>query len=132
MITLHILQLLSDEGFGAIDTDLFWEDMPLNKNGVAIYSRGGTLFRGRNKAIQSFDLYSRGNSAPQAADKLEKIWEYFVDNYVTCDLPIVSGKSNKLYNKARFSPIANIGNLGKDETDRLLFRLSMEVVYVKS
>lgn len=131
MITLHILQLLEDNSLGTIGTDLFWEDMPLDKNGVAIYSRGGTLFRGRNKAIQAFDLYSRGTSAPQAADRLEKIWEYFVDNYVVCDLPIVENVSEKLYRKARFTPIANVENLGKDETDRLLFRLSMEVVYIK-
>lgn len=131
MLTLHILKFLEDEDFGTIAVDLFWEDFPLNKNGVAIYSRAGTMYRGR-KAVQAFDLYSRAESAPQAADKLEKIWEMFVDNYVVCDLPVVPNVSEKLYTSVRFVPIANIENLGKDETDRLLFRLSMEAIYTKN
>ena len=35
MITLHIAKLLEDEGFGIIDQDLFWEEMPLDSNGNA-------------------------------------------------------------------------------------------------
>lgn len=128
MITLHILQLLSDEGFGTIDVDLFYEDLP--SNGVGIFSRGGPTTRGKQK-VQAFDLYSRADSRLAAADKLEKIQEYFDDEFVVCDLPVVPNKSNKVYRQARIIAVANVENLGKDETDRLVFRLSCEVRYKK-
>lgn len=127
MITLHILQLLEDEDFGTIDTDLFWEKLPLDKNGVAILSRGSELNRQTSK-IQAFDLYSRGVNDLLGADKLEKIWEYFTRLQV-CTLPTTE-KSNKLYKGVRFAP-GSIENLGLDETDRLVFRMSCEVVYIK-
>lgn len=127
MITLHILQLLQNEGFGTLETDLFWEKLPLNKNGVAIYSRGGSLNRQTSK-VQPFDLYSRGTNDLLGADKLEKIWEYFT-KLTICDLP-TTAKSNKIYRNVRFTP-SSIENLGQDETDRLVFRLSAEVIYTK-
>lgn len=130
MITLHILQLLENEGFGTVGATLHWEDMPLDINCVAIYSRGGTMRR-RRRTLQAFDIYSRATTAPVAADKLEKIWEMFVDNDLVCDLPAVPNVSDKVYKRVQFTPVANIENLGKDETDRLLFRLSMEAIYTK-
>lgn len=131
MITLHILQLLEDNGLGVINQDLFWEKLPLNKNGVGIFSRGGDMVYARNRAVQSFDLYSRGDNDLLGADKLEKIWQYFVEDSNPCTLPIVPDISNKKYKNARIVPTANIENLGLDETDRLVFRLACEIIYNK-
>lgn len=131
MITLHLLQLLEDDGFGTIDDSLFWEKLPLNKNGVAIFSRGGPTERGRNRQAQNFELYSRGETDLLGADKLEKILEFMSENYTQCDLPIVVGKSNKLYRKVQITPTSNVQNLGQDENDRVVFSLSAQVIYRK-
>lgn len=131
MITLHLLQLLQDDGFGTIDTDLFWEKLPLKKNGVAIFSRGGELARGRNWATQGFDLYCRGSSDLKGAEKLEEIWQFMVENYAVCDLPAVPEKSDRIYEQVRIIPVSNIENLGLDEGDRVMFRLSANIIYKK-
>lgn len=132
MITLHVLQLLEDQGFGTIDAEvdgLFWEVMPINATGVAIFSRGTELSRSLRNA-QSFDLYARGTSNLRGADKLEKIKEYIENNFVQCDLPLTP-KSNKQYTHVTLEMTSNVENLGLDEQDRLLFRVSGIATYNK-
>jgi hypothetical protein len=133
MVTLHLLEYLKDNGFGtAIDTDLFFEKLPLGKNGVAIFSRGGERTYGRRRAGQRFDLYCRGSSDLLGADKLEKIATFLSDNYdELCELPTIPGVSNRRYAKARITTIDNIENLGLDENDRVIFRLGAEIIYEK-
>ena len=133
MIALHLLQLLEDEGFGTIDDKsggLFYEKLPLGAVGVAIFSRGGPMGKGRRNE-QSFDLYARGANDLLGADKLEKIKEYFEQNETTCQLPIVPGLSNKIYSSATVEMTDNVENLGLDENDRVVFRLSGRVNYNK-
>lgn len=130
MITLHILQLLADNDLGIMNQDLFWEKLPLDKNGVAIMSRGTVLTGGsRSRNTLAFDLYCRGKNDLLSADRLERVRQFLIDNYPVCDLPVVPGKSNKQYTNVRFVTISNVENLGQDETDRLLWRLSCEVIY---
>lgn len=133
MISLHLLQYLEDNGFGTLDTDLFFEKLPLGKTGIAIFSRGGERSYGRFRGAQNFDLYCRGTSDLNGADKLDKIATFFAGNYDNlCDLPIVPGVSNRQYKKARITTIDNVENLGLDENDRILFRLGAQVIYEKS
>lgn len=133
MITLHILEYLKDNGFGtAIDTDLFFEKLPLDKQGVAIFSRGGEATYGRRRAVQRFDLYSRGSSDLTGYHKLDEIRTFFSDNYDNlCELPTVPGVSNRVYQKARITAIDNIENLGLDDGDRVIYRLGAEIIYEK-
>lgn len=133
MITLHLLQYLKENGFGtAIDTDLFFEKLPLDKTGVAIFSRGGERTYGRRRAEQRFDLYSRGTSNLTGYDKLEKIATFFSDQYdELCTLPTVPSVSNRQYTKARITTIDNIENLGLDENDRVVYRLGATIIYEK-
>jgi hypothetical protein len=129
MITLHILKLLEDSGFGTIGTDLHWETLPIGKDGVFIISRGGETHR-NFRATQSFDLYSRGANSLKSADKLEKIWEFISEDVVVCDLPITA-ESHKEYKRVRFIPEANMENLGEDEAGRKIWRWSYQVNYIK-
>lgn len=133
MINLHLLEYLKDNNFGtAIDTDLFLELLPVGKTGIAIYSRGGESRTQNRVSSYQFDLYSRGSSNTTGYDKLEKIKTFFQDNYDTlCRLPIVTGVSNRIYKKCRFINIGNIENLGIDENDRVVYRLSAELIYEK-
>jgi len=130
MVTLHLLQLLADNNFGVIDKTLFWEKLPIDGHGVAIYSRGGPM-PARGKMILSIDFYSRGSNDLLGADKLEKIHQFFENHMFICDLPEISGKSVKKYRKVHITPESNIENLGQDETDRLIFRSSYQIKYIK-
>lgn len=134
MVTLHLLQYLLENGFGtAIDSDLFFEKLPLDKNGVAIFSRGGERSYGRRRSIQRFDLYSRGSSDLTGADKLDKIATFFQDTYdETCELPTIPSVSNRQYNKARITAIDNVENIGLDPQDRVIYRLGAQVIYEKA
>lgn len=133
MVTLHLLEYLKANSFGtAIDTDLFFEKLPLDKTGVAIFSRGGERTYGRRNAVQRFDLYSRGTSDLTGADKLDKIATFFSDNYDNlCELPTVPGVSNRRYTRARITAIDNVENLGLDENDRVIYRLGAQIIYEK-
>lgn len=133
MITLHLLQYLKENGFGsAIDTDLFFEKLPLGKEGLAIFSRGGEGTFGRRRSVQRFDLYSRGSSDLTGYDKLDKVRTFFSDNYDNlCVLPVVPGISNRTYKKARITATDNVENLGLDENDRVIYRLGAQIIYEK-
>jgi hypothetical protein len=133
MITLHLLEYLKDNGYGSsIDTDLFFEKLPLDKTGIAIFSRGGEATYGRRRCVQRFDLYSRGDSDLTGYDTLDKIRTFFSDNYdELCELPTITGVSNRVYKNARITAIDNIENLGLDETDRVIYRLGAEIIYEK-
>jgi hypothetical protein len=132
MVTLHILQLLENEGFGSMNSKadgLFYEYLPLDGIGVAIMSRGTTLQRGLRDA-QDFDLYSRGASNLLGAHKLEKIKDYFDNTYQVCELP-TTPKSNKVYKNAAIIMTSNIENIGLDEMDRVIFRVAAQIIYNK-
>ena len=133
MITLHLLQYLKENGFGTdIDTDLFFEKLPLGKTGVAIYSRGGEATYGRRRAVQRFDLYSRGEDDLLGYDKLDKIRTFLSDNFDDlCTLPQVPSVSTRQFTKARITAIDNIENLGVDENDRIIYRLGAQIIYEK-
>jgi hypothetical protein len=133
MITLHLLQLLKDNGFGtAIDEDLFFEKLPLGKNGIAIFSRGGESAYGRRTSAQRFDLYSRGDSDLSGYNNLENIKTFFQDSYAElCTLPSVPSMSNRQYQKARITVIDNVENVGLDENDRVIYRLGATIIYQK-
>ena len=133
MITLHILQYLADNGFGTIDTSLFFEKLPLGKKGIAIFSRGGEQAYGRSTATQSFDLYSRGTTDVTGMQALEDIRTFLADSYgEVCTLPEVPPYSTIEYEKVRFVTIDNIENLGLDENDRVVYRLGAQVIYQKN
>ena len=131
MILLHLLKFLEDEGHGTIDTDLFYNKMPLNTNGVTIFERGGTVTHRNTGAVQSFDLYSRHQFDTHAAHALEAIMETFQETWPTCTLPEVPQYSTKTYENTTINPITNVENLGLDEEGRNVFRLSGEVIYRK-
>jgi hypothetical protein len=137
MITLHILQLLSDNGFGTIaytgdeaEADLFFEKLPLDKAGVYIVSRGAPLARGQ-RTTQAFDLYARGVNDLEGGQKLEAILQYLTDTYVQCTLPLVTDYSDKEYKRVTLEPTSNVQNVGVDDTDRVIYVVSAQATYSK-
>ena len=142
MITLHIGKLLADNGFGTLvltgsetGNDLiFFEKMPIGKNGVFIMSTGNPMGRGV-RVTQAFNIYSRGTNDLVGGTKLEAILEFFRgsgDGRLTnCDLPIVAGYSNTKYKNVLIEPTGNIQNVGQDANDRVIYTVSANVTYNK-
>lgn len=136
MITLHILKLLADEGFGQIDTDLFWEDAPLNsqgnpKDGVWIVPRGTEVNR-MDVGRQAFDLYSRYTNKVTSSKKLEDILEYLQTAFdEVCELPTVPPHSTTRYYDVMITPTSSIENVGADEQDKVVRVISGEVKFKK-
>lgn len=137
MIALHILKLLADEGFGTIDTDMFFEEAPLNgqgvpKEGVWIVERGASVTR-FNTQTQNFDIYSRYTSKLTGYQKLEAILEYLQEAYgEVCDLPTVPPYSETEYKNVRITPTSSVENVGTDENNKVVRVISGSVQYERS
>jgi hypothetical protein len=136
MITLHILKLLEDEGFGTLaltgnepNASLFFEKLPLDKTGVFIMSRGAPLVKG-TRITQSFDLYARGTNDIEGANRLNEMLDYFRDEgEAICDLPTIPGYSDIEYKNVHITPTGSIENAGSDDTDRVIYVVSAEIRY---
>lgn len=139
MITLHILKLLEDNGYGTLaltgeevsDNLLFFEKLPVGKEGVWIMSRGDAIVRGQTLS-QSFDIYARGSNDIDGAKRLEAILEFFANEcYPVCDLPEVPDYSETQYKNSIIVPTFNISTVGVDGTDRVIYLASAQVTYKK-
>ena len=134
MIALHILKLLEDEGFGTIDTDLFFEEAPLDgqgkpKQGVWIVERGTTISR-LNHRTQNFDIYSRYTNKLTGYKKLEAILDFLQEAYGdVCELPAVPPYSSTVYENVSIEPTSSVENVGTDENDKIVRVISGTVRY---
>lgn len=137
MVTLSILKYLQDEGFGTIDLDgsiktngLYLEKLTQDKkSGIAIYSRGFPLSRGSRKAMVC-DLYARGTDDVWGPNKLQKIQQMFIERYdTTCDLEALPPITTQAYRNVIINPVGNIENAGLDANDRVIYTMSIQVIY---
>ena len=137
MVTLRILKLLEQNGFGTVDINgtvktngLYFEKMPQGKTGVAIFSRGAAMGRGL-RTTQAFDLYSRGTNDVEGYQKLEEIAELMTESFTVCTLPKITGIDETEYTNCSIVPISNIENAGQDENDRVLYVITAQITYSK-
>ena len=134
MIALHILKLLEDEGFGTIDTDLFFEEAPLDgqgkpKQGVWIVERGTAVSR-LNHRVQNFDIYSRYTNKLTGYKKLEAILDFLQEAYGdVCELPAVPPYSSTVYENVSIEPTSSVENVGTDSNDKIVRVISGTVRY---
>jgi len=137
MITLHIAKLLQNNGFGTLaltgsetgNNLIYWEKLPLGKTGVYIMSNGDALSRGRRMS-QTFNIYARGVNDIDGAKRLKAILSFFnKECYPSCDLPIVAGYSEDTYSKTIILPTSNISNVGLDNTDRIIYSITAQIIY---
>lgn len=135
MITLRILKLLEENGFGTLDIDgttstdgLFFEKMPQGKTGVAIFSRGAQMGHGM-RVSQAFDLYSRGENDVEGYNKLDEIVKLMINSFTVCSLPVVEGIDEIDYSHCSIVPISNIENAGTDENDRVVYSATAQITY---
>lgn len=136
MINLHVLKLLEEEGYGTIDTDLFFEEVPLDstgkpKQGLWIVPRASQVTP-RNVRVQQFDIYSRYTNKLTGSKKLEDILDYFEQNSAKpCVLPEVPPYSATNYTNIRIIPLSSIENVGTDENGKIVRVIAAEIRYNK-
>lgn len=132
MVTLHIAKLLEDEGFGTLDLDIFWEDMPVDSdgkpfNGIWIVPRGAPVSR-FTVTSQAFDIYARDTNKVTSSQKLEDILNYLQTAYEeVCELPTVPPYSETRYYDVRITPVSGIENVGADDQDKIVRVISGEI-----
>lgn len=133
MISLHIAAWLAEEGFGALDTDIFWEEVSLDSNGnpkdgIWVVTRGTPVTRFTTS--QAFDIYSRYKNKLTGSQKLEAILTRLQEAYGdVCTLPSVPPYSLTEYNNVRIVPTSGIENAGTDEQDKVVRVISGEVQF---
>lgn len=129
MITLSFLKLLEDEGFGTIDTDLFFQKLTLDKKGLYIADIGDPLSRGVRKT-QSFELYARGSNDVDGYKKLVDLLDWMKEAYGTiCNLPSVPPISTDEYSNVTIQPTSSITNVGLDANNRIIYSLTGQITY---
>jgi len=135
MITLSFLKLLEDNGFGTIDTDLFYQKLTLDKIGIYIADIGDPVARG-SRDTQSFELLTRGTTDISGKYKLEQIRKFLIANYANiCELPEMSikvdGQSVTIpeYTNVEIAKPSTITNVGLDANKRVIFSLTGTIIY---
>lgn len=133
MISLHLAKWLANEGFGTLDTDIFWEEASLNssgipKDGIWVVTRGAPVTRFTTN--QAFDIYSRYTNKLTGSQKLESILTRLQEAYGdVCTLPAVPPYSLTEYENVMLQPTSGIENVGTDEQDKVVRVISGEVQF---
>lgn len=130
MITLSLLQYLSDNGFGTIDRDLFWQKLSLNRKGVFVLDLGQPQDRGMRRT-QRYELYSRGTNDIDGYEKLVQIIDFLNAHYGdACTLPKASVYANsKSYENVTIMPLSTPTNVGEDANGRIIWSTTGELKY---
>lgn len=142
MITLALLQLLADNGFGQIDVDLFWQKLSLGKKGIYIVDIGQPQYRGQRK-VQKFELYSRGKNDADGYVQLYNVIRFLNDSYEVCKLPQVpfdieffvldrsrlDEETAPKFENVTIMPMGTPSNIGEDTNGRIIWSVSGEIRY---
>ena len=128
VLTLSLLKHLSDNGFGTIDQNLFWEKLGLGKNGLYITDVGDAQERGARKST-TYELYSRGDSDLDGYTKLQAVAEFLRKSYDVCDLPAVPPYSDEGFTNVSTLPPSTISSMGEDGNGRIIYSITGRVYY---
>lgn len=133
MITLNLLKLLENNGFGTIDKDLLWEKLALGKDGVYISSLGDSHSRGERHSCR-YELYSRSKESDVAGyQKLKAILEFLDNSFDVCKLPEVKKPNGTIIapevNNVTIMPPTSIANNGLDTNNRIIWTAQGQIYY---
>lgn len=128
MITLSLLQFIEDNGLGTIDSDLFWQNIGIDSEGVYIANIGQAQTRGTRR-VQRYELYSRNSSKLEGLRKLESIIDLINASYNVCDLPAVPDYNINSYHNITLLPLSTPTRVGEDANGRIIWSTSGEIIY---
>lgn len=130
--TLSLMKFLSQNGFGTMSKDLFWEKLELSANGVYITSNGQAQEL-HARRVQAFTLYSRGDTDISGYSKLENIIEFLNTSDSICTLPSVRDKASGIVadsiGNVYIRPLTTITNSGKDSEGKTIWLATGQIEY---
>lgn len=129
MITLSLAKHLEDEGFGVIDTDIFYQKLTLDKKGIYIADVGESVGR-HSRDSQGYEILSRGTSDVDGYKRLQEIRKYLISNYQDiCELPAVPPISTESYTNVHLTKPSSITNVGLDAQNRVIYSITGSILY---
>lgn len=137
MITLALLeQMASDRVAGlVIDQNLFWEEVPLQRNGepasgVWLVTRGGSSgdAKGRNQR-STVDFYIALANKPKTEAVHQEILHWIIMNQCFCELSGSVGGTTYSFSNIRLRPTTTPQNQGVTENGLIVKLASAEVIY---
>lgn len=137
MITLALLKQLADDQVAnlTIDKDLFWEEMPLQKDGkpatgVWIVTRGGNAgdAKGRNQR-STVDFYVALKNKPKTEAVHQAILRWIIANRCFCELSGTVGDTAYSFSNVRLRAATTPQNYGATENGLIVKIASAEVIY---
>jgi hypothetical protein len=137
MITLALLKQMASDNVAdlVIDKDLFWEEMPLQKdgkpaNGVWLITRGGTAgdAKGHNQHC-TVDFYVALKNKPKTEAVHLAIQNWLISNKGWCELSGVVGGTTYHYSNIRVRPATTPQNYGSTENGLIVKIASAEFIY---
>lgn len=130
--TLSLMKFLSQNGFGTMSKDLFWEKLELSAIGVYITSNGQAQEL-HARRVQAFTLYSRGDTDISGYSKLEEIVEFLNTSDSICTLPSVRDKASGIVAESignvYIRPLTTITNSGKDSEGKTIWIATGQIEY---
>lgn len=129
MITLSLAKHLEDEGFGQIDTDIFYQKLTLDKEGIYIADIGESVGR-HSRDSQGYEILSRGTSDVDGYERLQRIRKYLINNYQDiCELPAVPPVTTESYDNVHLTKPSSITNVGLDAKSRVIYSITGSILY---
>lgn len=137
MITLALLKQMANDRVAdlTIDKNLFWEEMPLQKDGkpasgVWIVTRGGGAgdAKGRNER-STVDFYVALANKPKTEAVHQSILRWIINNRCFCELSGNVGDTAYSFKNVRLRPTTTPQNYGSTENGLIVKIASAEVIY---
>ena len=137
MITLALLEKIGlDQVAGlTIDQNLFWEELPLQKNGkpasgVWIVTRGGSAGDAKGHNYHStVDFYVALANKPRTEEIHQLILQWIIQNPCFCELSGIVGGTTYDFKNVRIRPATTPQNYGATENGMIVKIASAEVIY---
>lgn len=138
MITLAILDQMQRDGVGnlTVDSDLFWEEAPLQKNGkpaqgVWIVTRAGNASnspKGLNLR-STVDFYVAFKNKAKTELIQQEILTWILQNPYFCKLSGIVGDTTYEYSNVRIRPVTTPENFGATENGLIVKLASADIIY---
>ena len=137
MITLALLKQMANDNVAnlVIDKNLFWEEMPLQKDGkpasgVWLVTRGGSAgdAKGHNEKC-TVDFYVALANKPKTEAVHQIILKWIIDNPCFCELSGSVGDTTYSYSNVRVRPATTPQNYGATENGLIVKIASADIIY---
>lgn len=137
MITLALLKQMVNDNVAdlEIDKDLFWEELPLQKDGkpasgVWLVTRGGNAgdAKGRNQR-STVDFYVALANKPKTEEIHQTILRWIIANPCFCELSGSVGGTTYNFSNVRLRSATTPQNYGATENGLIVKIASADVIY---